>query len=332
MPPRRQQKVAIDDVNPTEEEMLAARNLIAKMTSSAKRSKMGCLSSWLKSNDDKGNHNKALGSRGEEREAYLAAYMTHMSRLSQAKVTTMRESTQEKAQNEDTLYWSKFEMDKEIGGVKGAAWRKVLKWRPDPVTGEDGEEMREYVVPRDWQRNSGVDRSSFAVEAKGDATEADLANLDDLCAKSSIAGPSTGGAAEVKTEALAGGGGNGGGDDKSDANAVDTFITSLATTMKRMIDMQCDLEAIQVRAGKGKYSAELASDVQKSLGRFAKMIKIMKRMLADTSNVSKDEVPKFMKLVEAEHTTFDMLREWAVKFGFVKGKAALRKRKSSSIA
>ena len=45
-------------------------------------------------------------------------------------------------------------MDREMGKVKGEAWRKSgkLSTRPDPMTGSQEEMLIEYKVPKEWAR------------------------------------------------------------------------------------------------------------------------------------------------------------------------------------
>ena len=72
-------------------------------------------------------------------------------------------------------------MDKEMGDLKGEAWRSSnkLKTRADPMTGSESAYLLEHTVPRDWSTLSAMDLRKAAVNTSAEADEKDTEALDE---------------------------------------------------------------------------------------------------------------------------------------------------------
>jgi hypothetical protein len=133
---------------------------------------------WLEQNPD----DDVKASRGDQRQQYLIAYLVHQMRNKGAQKVVQNERVlaQNTVKNTDTYWWSKEQMDLQVGPKKSQTWRESgkLKSRPDSVTGSTEEHMLEWCVPVSWVRNSNEDGTSLKVKAEGEAGEAELELLE----------------------------------------------------------------------------------------------------------------------------------------------------------
>ena len=81
------------------------------------------------------------------------------------------ELVQRSAGMTDYCWWSQFTMDKEMGKVKGEAWRKSgkLSTRPDPMTGSQEEILIEYKVLKEWARMTAEELNKATLSAEQEA-------------------------------------------------------------------------------------------------------------------------------------------------------------------
>eukprot|EP00959_Pyramimonas_sp_CCMP1952_P012674 268080-Pyramimonas_sp.AAC.1 len=165
-------------LEPTKEELAEARKILAAASAKEKRSKLGSMMNFLKSNPDEA----ASSSRGQQREAYMAKFLVHQMRVKTASNTSTSSRTVGR-NDEKGIVWtwiSPEKMDTVLGPMKAQHWRdsKLLAWRPDSLTQSEDEAFREYKVPEHWEKMSEQDISKLLIESKGEATEEDLANVD----------------------------------------------------------------------------------------------------------------------------------------------------------
>ena len=161
-------KDSIDSIRPSDDEIKAAKLILNNSTSAAKRSKMACMTAWLKRNADGAGNDAALGSRGQTREDYLLKYLVSVNRKQNATSSTIAEqsSSSSKTNNMDFYYWNKFVMDRELGAKVGEVWRKSgkLRWEPCPVTGDESEDLKVWACPQRWVNNKEEAAKSMRVQ------------------------------------------------------------------------------------------------------------------------------------------------------------------------
>ena len=108
--------------------------------------------------------------------------MVHVGRQRSTTQTTRVDNTAttEKKKMKDIMWWSKEKMDRELGGHKAEAWRKVLKWRPDQLTQSEDELLREYPIPVDWERATEGDLQRMTIHTENATDQDDLAVLQSM--------------------------------------------------------------------------------------------------------------------------------------------------------
>ena len=169
----------LNALNPTPEEVAQARAAIAKLDQKGKRARMGSMKYWLDIN--KAGNEEVSESRGDKRKEFLELYQVHMMRQKSGKTELHSSSTVASSSSgqTDVLWWSVFQMDKEMGEVKAKAWRDSGKLivRADPLTGSMDEALKEYGVSRDWSTIAWRSERVVAVKTEGEADEKDLQDL-----------------------------------------------------------------------------------------------------------------------------------------------------------
>ena len=201
MPP----SVPITDLRklaPSQEEVLAARKIIQASSEKELKSKMNSFGAWLKKQDDVDPD--IVTSRGEKRKEWLELFLAHQMKSKGAQKQAMVEKTVARKKQEyvDHHWWSQETMDKEMGPMKGAAWRSSgsFEWKPCPLTKSTEPHMIVYAVPVAWKRLTDEDVTAMKVNLQSEATQQDLQAIDDMFMDG---GDTSGGCEpEVKTEVL----------------------------------------------------------------------------------------------------------------------------------
>ena len=146
-------------VAPTEQAVVAARKQISAMSPTELKNKMSSMTNWLKGNPE--DASLVDGARGEKRKMYLAAYLGVVvkEKEAQRKLKLARTITAKRSFERRIYWWSKFEMEKNLGPEKSKAWidSKNIGWRADPITGSEDENLREYAIPREFKTMSWED-------------------------------------------------------------------------------------------------------------------------------------------------------------------------------
>ena len=150
-------------VAPSDEEVAAARAILAKSDDKTKRAMMSSFAHWMKAN----NEDDIAKTRGAERQVWLERFMVHSARFkASAKAATVSKNhSSEQATFVEYHEWAAEEMDINMGPRKGKAWRDAgfLKTSACPVTGSDDEWLRIYHVPKNWNRMKLADVQQVAM-------------------------------------------------------------------------------------------------------------------------------------------------------------------------
>ena len=143
-------------LQPTQDELEAAKKVLKNADSKDMRSKMHGMANWLKENG--GANPEAAASRGDARKGWLESYLVHQLRnKANVKIAcNSRDLTSDKQKFQDEEHLCQKEMDTRFGEEKSAAMRAKLNelkmWRPCQVMGKTDMHMRELTFTKDWKR------------------------------------------------------------------------------------------------------------------------------------------------------------------------------------
>ena len=84
MPPRRACKVQLATVLPSDDELAAARAILASADAKTMRSKKACMKTFARANEDE----DAITSAGDQQKAYLEKYLVHIQRMKKSTTKT----------------------------------------------------------------------------------------------------------------------------------------------------------------------------------------------------------------------------------------------------
>ena len=73
-------------------------------------------------------------------------------------------------------------MCKEVGEETAIAWKDVLNWEADKITGSTSEALRQFLVPVIWFEKAKTDRESLSLRGDKAADKADMANFESISA------------------------------------------------------------------------------------------------------------------------------------------------------
>eukprot|EP00959_Pyramimonas_sp_CCMP1952_P414787 8690510-Pyramimonas_sp.AAC.1 len=193
MPPK-MSAARLSEVQPTPEELEAAKKILAGCNSSQRRSKLTCMAHFLKNNPD----HKAES----DRQAYLHYFIVHQLREKDVtKKSTSQYSQIDTTQKMKDFYeWSAEKMDQEMGPQKAKGLRDSgkIKWQACSHTGSVEDHMKEWLVPISWKRLAEVESTGRTVTAEGEATEDDFQHLQSM--NSISAAGSSSGDVQIKQE------------------------------------------------------------------------------------------------------------------------------------
>ena len=265
------------NLGPTPEELVAAKELLAKATPAQQRSKMASMVQWLKANPD----SVASSSRGSERAEYLQAFVIHQLR---AKTTAKRsEHTAEKSQEKRVIdkkrFWNREKMDLELGPIKGEAIRSMpgAKCRPCRYTGSESDDLKEWLILSDEEEEVGVDRNGWTVKAEGEAGEADMKLLSEMSATASSSKfnqqqtPPL--QPQVKTEKASA--------DEIAAKEYQEFLGTVKEQHTTFSKMQVEMGDLDQQLARMKYTDELRSALKKHTCRLSSLVKVLLRACRD---------------------------------------------------
>ena len=262
MPPKKGKPDSIATFMPTDAEIQEARKILCQSDAAGKRAKMAAMVAFVKRNDGDAS---ILESRGQARQEYLEKYLGFMARKNAQKVINSKEVTALTEHKTAELYWSEFEMTKEIGPHKTRLWvdSGKLTWRPDPVTGSTEKEHVEYRVPRDWVVKSDAELDKMKMFVDGDAKDDDVVNLKSLSVNSGSASSTGANDVVVKTEPQSA--------DSKVKDRVLAFLADPGSALSTLQEMSIQNKLIAPQASQLKYAMELSKDIAKNAARFFHM-------------------------------------------------------------
>ena len=166
----------IGSVEPTDEELKAARQVLRDASAGDRRSKNASLIHFLKTNPGSGN-DAVKEAKGLERDKYLEKFLVLQMRYAKSvrSVTATRELSSNHRTLKDMHWWSWEAMDLNMGQLKGKHWRESgkLPKRADMLTNSWEPDYVEYGVPHDWQQLSLEDFSKLTFESTSSGHTAD---------------------------------------------------------------------------------------------------------------------------------------------------------------
>ena len=167
---------------PTKEELDAARTILESAGPKGKRSKMAAMSGWLVKHPEGEGHSDAQASRGESREQYLLRYMIWMQRRGASKICSTESSENIVAKTARYYWWTEWKARKELGDTKVDLWlgSGKLGQRPDPLTGSDKPEHKEYAIPVEWVDGTERTAEGTALTVEDKAQTQDFVNMRSL--------------------------------------------------------------------------------------------------------------------------------------------------------
>jgi hypothetical protein len=316
--------VKLANMKPTADELAAARAVLEKMDAKGKRSKMECMTYWLKTNPD----TEVSESRGDKRKQYLESFLVHQSRQKQAKSSIRNDhvvSTATSFKNE-MFWWSKFKMDAEMGSVKATAWRESgkLKVRADPLTGSMEEELKEYAVPVDWESRAWDEVVSANVQTVADADEKDIADFKHTALSFGKFAEPTEQPVKVKTEPQD--------DDKTEVvTPIEKKFSDIEADPRGFLvkfnDMRMTLAEIDSQATGKKFMNALLEEVAKLQPKLKSLAAVFEAMCMQKAAGDKKAAVSLGKRTMEAEALFKDIEAYAVDIGIIKKKGGKASKK-----
>ena len=292
---------------PTPEEMQAARTILNSSDEKRKRSGMAAMTQFLKRNPCDST-DMISASRGNERLDYLARYLAYQQRKSKGTTTSASIAFQDDIAHADYMFWSEYEIKKQVGEEKAHAWISSgkLTYKPDRVTGLDTPALREYRVPVLWLRTTEGKRDSICVKNDSETAQGDLGNVTSLAPSASRA---KGELEELKVKA----------EPRSEEeilkDKVSTFRKEAGINLRRLQDIRLNIAKVSAQTQTSKYTEALATDAKKIELKNAKLVKALERLAVNPDDVKDEEVPTLMKAVDQHFNEAAKIFEWGEKLG-----------------
>jgi hypothetical protein len=301
--------VKLADVAPTASELAEARKVM--QDGKVAKSKMACMSAWLKANG--AGNDDVKESRGDKRKEYLDAWLVHMMRSklttnSTAVITTTSDHDED---IEHVYWWSQETMDKELGEQKSKLWRESGKLtpRPDPLTSNTDDPYKEFPVPRSMTRHAKGNGTLVNVKSEGTGDEADI-NMLSQHATTPV---------DIKTEK------------ETTIGIMEGKVTAMKAdpkpTYRKMNEFMLEAKELSVKIIGVKYSDNLAADNIKHISKLKSIINIVDKMIQGTK-FDATAMPKLVESIEQVERVHAEIDKWAVKFGLSTGATTKRRRKA----
>ena len=244
----------LKNIKPSREEVEKAKRLLKEANAKELRSKMASMASWLAANPD----SAVSASRGDERKAYLQAFVVHQMRAKAGtkKAEHVFKKSHLSANITDDEWYNLERLEKKFGENKARKLieSKTLKERACPLTGSWDDDMKEFNVVLTKLQTTELDNREFGVLTSTDASDADLKLLDGISSQASGSGQNGGDPQpEVKQEPMTA---------KQQEKA--DFEAFIATIDAKVIDMQHnDLECRQLvhQLQTKPYTEKLCDDI-----------------------------------------------------------------------
>lgn len=334
--------VALGKIKPTEAELKQARAMLDKCTPKEKKSKMACMSSWAKKQEDV----TAANSRGDDRTRYLESYLVHQLRLKLGvkTVESSREAVEDKSDHLDMVWMSVEKMNTELGTAKAEHWREsgLLNDRNDVVTGSDKPEFKEYHVPVDWSRMTSSDLRKLKIRTVNDeADEKDLElvteaalSIQGVAVSAPQASSSDGPQAntvtgfEVKLEPV---------DLEEEAKkAMEVKVKNLQSNSMNLFQTQqsrsleCKLLLQTANTNGNPYTQAFTQDLSQHIVKLDKVVRILERLVTEKvmDAGTNGGLPALVKTLESLEIAHTSLFSWASRFGFHMEKKPKKRKKN----
>ena len=270
MPPtaKKTGSVSLCSFVPSEDELVAARSILASADAKQRKSKINAMNVFLTANKEAPGNADVIKAVGKEREAYIEKYMAYQQAKKTGRLVHTRQNTNEKSRFSDVHQWNAWKCKQEVGPETFQTWidSGKLPYIPDTLTKSDAEHMRIYQAPMAWTRQAIGQKDTASLENDGAATSADIDNFDSVRAEDA---ESSGNTADGK-----GGGGKiiVKGEVKTNAelqqDAAKVFIEQKTENMTMLATTITHLKIMAAAASGNKFSQSLsdaANVVQKIL-------------------------------------------------------------------
>jgi hypothetical protein len=259
-----------------------------------------------------GSTNMTKGVRGSLRTEWFTQYMILKAREKNGTLTSKTEKTF--ATNTTKLttkaHMCMFQLEKEVGPVKAKKWiaSGKMQWRPDQVTGDDDEEMREYEVAFDGEKFSEEETQKMMLQSE----------CDESGSKEKIDNALT-------TFVSFAHGGSSSGDTCDPPPLADGAVTikkepgtlpKPTETLTRIQTQITETKQLKPRAEGLKYAEQLVKDMDKLLLTLQKTAKSVEAIVVTPDRVPDETaMTKLMKAIEANDKSFSEVLNWAGRFG-----------------
>ena len=175
-------KLSLEEFLPTEEELEAAKKVVAAASGKQKHSKMEAMVGFVKRDVamDAEAKQRVLAARGDARQQYLLKYVAYQTAKGTGTLqsrATHRSCTEAKTRFH---YWNEHELRKAKGDDTAEAWMPLLDYRQDPVSKSTSEKLRQYIVPVEWVDKSEADEERLSLQGSKAAGKEEIANFESV--------------------------------------------------------------------------------------------------------------------------------------------------------
>ena len=307
-------KLSLETYGPSDEELKAAKKVLKSCDEKALRSKMGSMSAFISkhASDNPG----VLLSRGDARKEFLCKFICHQlkSKTTTKQTSNVEESSHKEEKVAEKVWWSREQIDRELGEIKSKAWRSSgkLATRPDRITGSTEPDLIEFAIPIDYERMTDEELDKFRVEALGEAGEGHLQMIEGMH-KEEYDKPTL-----VKAEPLT--------QEAKDMAAFTEFLASAPEHLHKYHALEIHTKQLLAGLQKKPYTDLLQVEVKRHQTRIGGIIKILSK--AVTTKLEFSEWPKLTKAMAVIMQQDVAMSEHGKRFGVEMGKQT-KKRKTT---
>ena len=175
-------------------------------------------------------------------------------------------------------------------------------------------------MPIHWDRMSDDDVRKMMITTTGDATEHDIALLNDMSGDSAAAGSADVGVKQEPETDIA----------KLQRRSL-ALTDDAQTHLRKHQDMETELRVIQANSKQAgtKYVGELVEDIKKKQTRVGKLIKIIEKIVTDADKANKVELPNVVQTMDQVDKFQNEIHEWAARFGLIGAKKRRTKKQAA---
>ena len=308
-------KLTMEEFVPTEEEMEAAKRIVAAGSKKQLHAKMESMVGAIKRDPKmtEEQKKKVLDSRGDIRQGYLLKYCAYQAAKGAGTLATRATHSTSSASKTRYYYWNEFTLKKKVGADTAEAWIEIVDFRADPITGRSDEKLRQYIIPIEWYERTVADEEALTLSGSKAAGKDEVSNFESIAGVAAPKGLRPGSSkepvvvkAEIKTPA------------ELAEEELKEFKESASDRFNNIVGTVSSLQLLKTEALKDSMTANIADAAGGLVTQLTAAKKgLEKLMKANPSEKDADDknIRKLMSTVNKLDIKVKNLEEWSKRLG-----------------